>query len=89
MLDPATPVIIVTGNNYEEEMRHCAPEQSRMVYYQPYNKKQILEGIDRYVGKYQGAQWLKEGWCNGGVHQLISIIEEITRRRCGDGGRAF
>ncbi len=48
-LDPQAQVIIVTANNFEEELNVARQNNVDGFITKPYNKKQILDGIDRYI----------------------------------------
>jgi len=50
-LDPGSYVIIVTANNYEEELSVAKQNNVNGFISKPYNKKQILDCIERYVGE--------------------------------------
>jgi len=49
-LDPMTQVIIVTANNFEEELNVARQNNVDGFITKPYNKKQILDCVDRYIG---------------------------------------
>lgn len=48
-LDPQAQVIIVTANNFEEELHVARQNNVDGFITKPYNKKQILDGIGRYI----------------------------------------
>lgn len=48
-LDPSSCVIIVTANNFEEELGVARQNNVDGFIAKPYNKKQILDCIDRYI----------------------------------------
>jgi two-component system, chemotaxis family, chemotaxis protein CheY len=48
-LDPQSQVIIVTANNFEEELHVARQNNVDGFITKPYNKKQILDSINRYI----------------------------------------
>jgi CheY-like chemotaxis protein len=50
-LDPTTCVVIVTANNYDEEISVAWQSNVDGFVAKPYNKKQILDYIDKYGSK--------------------------------------
>lgn len=61
-LDPQSQVIIVTANNFEEELNVARQNNVDGFITKPYNKQQILDGVGRYVdatrsikGSYRGS----------------------------------
>ncbi len=49
-MDPQTYVVIVTANNYEEELNIARQNNVDNFIAKPYNKKQILDCVEKYVG---------------------------------------
>lgn len=60
-LDPQSQVIIVTANNFEEELNVARQNNVDGFITKPYNKKQILDGVDRYVEASKPAKGLRRG----------------------------
>ncbi len=52
-LDPGATIIIVTANNYEEELSVARQNNVDGFIGKPYNKKQIFDCIERYVGTFK------------------------------------
>jgi CheY-like chemotaxis protein len=48
-LDPQSQAIIVTANNFEEELNVARQNNVDGFITKPYNKKQILDGVNRYI----------------------------------------
>lgn len=53
-LDPVSQVIIVTANNFEEELGVARQNNVDGFIAKPYNKKQILDCIDKYIASQRG-----------------------------------
>lgn len=49
-MDPTAHVIIVTANNYQEELSVARQNNVDGFIVKPYNKKQIMDCVERYVG---------------------------------------
>lgn len=60
-LDPQSQVIIVTANNFEEELNVARQNNVDGFITKPYNKKQILDGISRYVEATKPIKGLRRG----------------------------
>jgi CheY-like chemotaxis protein len=54
-LDPQSQVIIVTANNYEEEINVARQNNVDGFIAKPYNKKQILDCVDKYISTHKTA----------------------------------
>ena len=60
-LDPQSQVIIVTANSCEEELNVARQNNVDGFITKPYNKKQILDGISRYVEATKPIKGLRRG----------------------------
>lgn len=60
-LDPQSQVIIVTANNFEEELNVARQNNVDGFIAKPYNKKQILDSIGRYVEATKPAKGQRRG----------------------------
>lgn len=60
-LDPTSQVIIITANNFEEEVNVARQNNVDGFITKPYNKKQILDGIDRYIEATKPVKGLRRG----------------------------
>lgn len=60
-LDPQAQIVIVTANTSEEEMNVARQNNVDGFITKPYNKKQILDGIERYVESTKPGRGLRHG----------------------------
>ena len=60
-LDPRSHVIILTSNSFEEELNVARQNNVDGFITKPYNKKQILDGINRYVDATKPAKGSRRG----------------------------
>lgn len=67
-LDPATLTIIVTANNYEEELNVAQQNNADGFIAKPYNKQQILNCIEKFISTAKGRG--KGGVSHGSASQL-------------------